>query len=235
MTASVSVVILAGGYSCRMGKDKALLAYNGRSLLSRTVEVAQILSSDVVIVTPWPERYRHVVPAAVRFVQEPAPSYATATPLNASSSSPLGKPSSGPLSGFAEGWQQVSSDWCLLLACDLPYLDASILQAWWNWIVACSKRGWPGAADFPDLPMASLVASERGWEPLCGYYHRRCLPQLEHQLSLKRQAFQPWLATLAVMPYSLVPPQMLFNCNTPADWAMVQSGGLQSGDSLENE
>ena len=138
--ASLSVIVLAGGRSRRMGKDKALLTHQGQSLIGRTIQVAQKLSNDVLIVTPWPERYQSSLPDSVRYITES-----------------LQAPSAGPLSGFSQGWQQTASDWSLLLACDLPYLEVAVLQRWWQWILACDLRGWP---NLPAQPMASLVLSQ---------------------------------------------------------------------------
>lgn len=207
---SVSAIILAGGQSRRMGRDKALLTTrNGQSLLARTVRMARLLTPSVWIVTPWPERYRRQMLSAsefdpafeLQFVQEQ-----------------LSTPPHGPLVGFAQGWEKVSSDWCVLLACDLPYLEGAVLQDWWD-----ELRVMTGA-----LPMASLVPGSKGWEPLCGFYHRRCLPGLHRYLLKGGRSFQGWLATVPVSPYDKVPQQMLFNCNTPQDWATLSDSESDS-------
>ena len=232
---SLGVIILAGGYSRRMGTDKALLILsNGQSLIDHTAQVAQRLSSEVLVVTPWPERYQATLPTSIRLITEvhPPPDPAFCQRSSQKSSQ---KPSAGPLSGFIAGWQHLSTDWCLLLACDLPNLDGTVLQQWWAWIQAQSALGWPlltsasSASLASGQPMASLVpmlkGRRSGWEPLCGYYHRSCLSSLTQQLSAHQRAFQPafqpWLSTLCIARYNHVPPQMLRNCNTPAEWAAV--------------
>ena len=218
LEASLSVIVLAGGYSRRMGVDKALLTYQGQSLIGRTIHVAQQLSTDVIVITPWPERYQPSLPDAVRYVMD---RYVTESTQ---------QPAAGPLNGFAQGLRQTHSDWCLLLACDLPYLEINVLQQWWQWILSCASAQWP---HLPTKPMASLVTtqgSERAkissttsklWQPLCGYYHRSCLASLNQQLATPQRSFQTWLATLPIARYDAVPPTMLFNCNTPTDWTQV--------------
>ncbi len=221
---------MAGGYSRRMGQDKALLTLcDGQPLISRTAQVAQSLSTEVLIVTPWPERYRAIVSDSVRLIAE-----SHSLPNSATCDQKL---SDGPLSGFVAGWQHLSTDWCLLLACDLPQLETSVLQEWWAWIIAQSAFGWPQLEQAPSSqkpsvqtllavqPMASLTPMAKaagghriGWEPICGYYHRSCLPSLEQQHLERRRAFQPWLSALRIARYEAVPPKMLFNCNTQADW-----------------
>ncbi|MGC1309177.1 MAG: molybdenum cofactor guanylyltransferase [Phormidesmis sp.] len=216
---TLSVLILAGGRSRRMGQDKALLsAGDGRSLLHKTAQVAQQLTPEVQVMTPWPERYGSAVPPGVKLIQERVAK----------------KSVRGPLVGFSQGWEQISSDWCLLLACDLPYLEAAVLERWWQWLaVQLAQSQAP-----PAQPMASLTTGVKGWEPLCGYYHRRCAPGLLRYLAEgesvamdargdrnpfvnRTRSFQTWLKSLPIATYNAVPRRMLFNCNTPDDWAAV--------------
>ncbi|MEO0769925.1 MAG: molybdenum cofactor guanylyltransferase [Cyanobacteria bacterium J06649_4] len=200
---TLSVIVLAGGYSSRMGRDKALLTLpDGSTLISRTVEIAQSMSDNVVVVTPWPERYRPLLPSAVQWVQEPL----------------HGKGSAGPLSGFALGWQQVCSTWCLLLPCDMPNLDSAVLQDWWQWIeqhdkTSQNRRLW----DEGGTPLASLAIGKKGWEPLCGFYHRSCTSSLIQHVGSGQRSFQSWLATIPVAAYTSAPPSMFLNCNRPSD------------------
>ncbi len=216
-------MILAGGRSQRMGRDKALLPMaTGQPLLLRTVQVAERLAQNIVVVTPWPERYRALLSKSVILVKEPLPPAYSSKPLSDGTTSDA-PASAGPLSGFAYGWQAIPSSWCLLLACDLPYLDASYLQRWWGWLSALENSSSDLSPRSP-LPLASLVpskSSKKGWEPLCGYYHRRCIPSLEQQLESDQKAFQSWLSKIPIAPYQAMPEQMLFNCNTPGDWAAV--------------
>lgn len=218
----LSCLILAGGHSRRMGQDKALLPMqDGRSLLLQTVQTAQQVTPNVAVITPWPNRYRSLLPADTQLIQEPS---ATAQPGC--------KPSAGPLSGFAYGWQQMTpSDWCLLLACDLPYLEASALHNWWTSIVALGQRSHSLGSEAKSnarFPMASLAANEKGWEPLCGFYHRSCIPSLRHQLAGQQYAFQPWLRQLAVTRYDGASARMFFNCNTPAQWQAIAPNAATS-------
>lgn len=234
MSSKPSVIVLAGGYSRRMGQDKALLVYRGQSLLARTIQVASQISDDVLLVTPWPERYQEELPDSVQYVTEQVPSTQTSIESSRSLESTKRR-SAGPLSGFACGWQQVCSDWCLLLACDLPYLEVLPLKRWWHWIQTQTADNWPDDSrpcEFAQ-PAASLVRINNAskhkhsedqmyWQPLCGYYHRSCLVKLE-QREQKQRSFQRWLSTIPIAQYSDIPPRMLFNCNTPSDWRQVEA------------
>lgn len=227
---SLSAIILAGGHSRRMGQDKALLTTpGGQPLLSQTAQIAQQMTPDVTVVTAWPDRYQSILPSGVQLIREFANESANESASNALTAAP----SAGPLSGFAQGWSQVQGDWCLLLACDLPYLKAAPLSQWWRWLLAnpsTNPLAPPPANSLapPIAPMASLAPGVKGWEPLCGYYHRHCLAALQHYLQVPANAhsFQAWLTMISVEPYFHLPSQMLFNCNTPQDWATVRQTPL---------
>ncbi len=112
----------------------------------------------------------------------------------------------GPLVGFTHGLAQTQTDWVLLLACDLPRLQGEILQSWTAELETLS----------PDT-IALLPHSQKGWEPLCGFYRRRCLPDLQQFVDQGRRSFQAWLANQQVQELRLENREILFNCNTPQD------------------
>jgi len=121
----------------------------------------------------------------------------------------------GPLVGFAQGLAQVQTDWVLLLACDLPRLRVEVLQ---EWIAELNSAG---------KAFALLPRHAKGWEPLCGFYRRSCLPALIDFINHGGRSFQQWLAQ---HPVQLLPlsedDQMLFNCNTPTDLDAVLTTAL---------
>lgn len=112
----------------------------------------------------------------------------------------------GPLVGFAHGLAQTQTDWVLLLACDLPRLQGETLQSWTAELETIS-------AD----TIALLPRSQKGWEPLCGFYRRQCLSNLQDFIQQGRRSFQSWLATQRVQELRLENREILFNCNTPQD------------------
>ncbi|MEO0870008.1 MAG: molybdenum cofactor guanylyltransferase, partial [Cyanobacteria bacterium J06642_11] len=65
---------------------------------------------------------------------------------------------------------------------------------------------------------AALPRHLSRWEPLCGFYHRRCLPALTKAIQQNERSFQKWLANETVVPLQVTDPKMLRNCNTPAQW-----------------
>ena len=99
---TISVIVLAGGASRRMGSNKALLPVTDQeTLVSRVVANLAALSDDIVLVSNTPELYadlpvRHT---ADRFV------------------------GAGPLAGLHAGLLAVQHRWAFIAACDMPLID----------------------------------------------------------------------------------------------------------------
>ncbi|MEH2290061.1 molybdenum cofactor guanylyltransferase [Nostoc sp.] len=192
---TLTAIVLAGGKSSRMGHDKALIPIQGVPLLQRVYGIAQSCADTVYVVTPWPERYQDLLLPGCQFIEE--------VPLSGKSLA------HGPLVGFAQGLAKVKTDWVLLLACDLPRLRVEVLQDWANKLDSVE-----------DNAIAALACHPKGWEPLCGFYRRSCLPQLLEFINQGERSFQQWLRQYPVEVLPLAEPEMLFNCNTPEDLAL---------------
>ncbi|MDJ0733825.1 MAG: molybdenum cofactor guanylyltransferase [Nostocaceae cyanobacterium] len=192
LQSAISAIILAGGKSSRMGRDKALIPIQGVPMLQLVYEIAAGCADKVYIVTPWQESYQHLPLPNCEFIRE--------VPL------PGETGNHGPLVGFAQALTQIQTEWVLLLACDLPRLRIEVLQEW-------AKE----LDNVDDQAIATLVRSDQGWEPLCGFYRRCCLPQLMEFIQQGGRSFQEWLQQHPVQILPLIDMQMLFNCNTPQD------------------
>jgi molybdenum cofactor guanylyltransferase len=199
MTDNLSAIVLAGGKSSRMGRDKALIPIQGVPLLQLVCRVAENCADTVYVVTPWQERYQHLLQPKVQFIRE------NLWVTDGSETLPQ-----GPLIGFAQGLAYVQTEWVLLLACDLPKLRVEVLQ---QWAAALNN--------VTDEALAALVKHEKGWEPLCGFYRRRCLPTLTEFIHQGGRSFQEWIKQYPVQPLPLPYPEMLFNCNTPNDLSQI--------------
>lgn len=200
----LTAIILAGGQSTRMGRDKALIEIEGVPLLRRVADVALQCTAAVYVVTPWPERYRDRLPQGCRCIQE-VPSSAG----EMGSKMGLGQ---GPLVGFARGLAAVETEWVLLLACDLPGLRAEVLRKWVEKLGTVSVDA-----------IALLPRHAKGWEPLCGFYRRRCRADLERFIQQGGRSFQCWLAQQHVEALTVNDPHLFFNCNTPTDLEVART------------
>ena len=186
----ISVLILAGGQSLRMGEDKALLLINGKPFLQQVYEIATALTSHVYILTPWPDRYQEKLTGNYKFLLE-------------------SNRGSGPLVALSEGLAQISAEWILLLACDLPLLKTDILQ---DWIARLNQ--------VPNSILAVVPYQNSRWEPCCGFYRKQALPELQNFIDKGGRSFQNWLREIDAIPLSLGEREakMLWNCNTPVEF-----------------
>jgi len=188
----ISTIILAGGYSTRMGKDKALIEIEGMPLLQRTCQLAQAVASQVSIVTPWGERYKNIIPEGCHIIQE--------TPL------PNETPPHGALVGLYQGMQQVTTDWGLALACDLPKLTGEELEFWCQQLDSIANDKVALVAKSPEI-----------WHPLSGFYHQQCTALFANYLAEGNRSFQEFLDQHPVAELTVRDRATLFNCNTPED------------------
>lgn len=101
-------IILAGGSSRRMGRDKATLQLGGATALERVADAVSRVCSQVVIVSG-----RH----------SPQPAVGSKTEWV---NDPPGM--SGPLAGLASGLAAASHESTLVVACDMPFLSERLLD-----------------------------------------------------------------------------------------------------------
>lgn len=180
----LAAIVLAGGKSSRMGRDKALIELDGVPLLKRICAAAKQCTDSIYVVTSWSDRYRSIV-SDVTWIEESSPR--------------------SPIIGFAEAFEQISADWVLLLACDLPNLNGETLQDWMQQL------------DVESETIAVVPKSTKGWEPLCGFYRSNSLPSLKAYLQSGDRSFQDWLDRETVQELQVSDRRVLLNCNSPED------------------
>lgn len=192
----LAALVLAGGRSRRMGQDKALLTIDGQPLIAQVCQAALACTPAVYSLTPWPERYRPLVSAAVQFLPEPLPAAGASPP--------------GPLASLALSLGQIEAAWVLVLACDLPRLDPVQLQRW--------------STQLPNLSATTLAYVPKlgdRWEPLCGFYRPASQTALAQFVETGERSLQQWLSAHSVAPITAAPVELFYNLNTPADLAAL--------------
>ena len=107
----VTLVLLAGGRSRRMGTDKALMPFLGTTLLRFQLEHAALLGVTEVLVSAGEN---------AAGLQREAPQLRII---------PDDLPDRGPLGGIAACLRRASSAFCLTLPVDVPFLPAEALAA----------------------------------------------------------------------------------------------------------
>jgi molybdopterin-guanine dinucleotide biosynthesis protein A len=108
--ARVSGIILAGGQSRRLGRDKAVEPVGGQPLIRRVIERVSPVSSEIVVVVA--DRAR-----------------GEALPLAEGHRVALDiYPGKGSLGGIFSGLTAVREEWGLVVACDMPFLNLELLR-----------------------------------------------------------------------------------------------------------
>ena len=109
MSEGTSAIVLAGGRSTRLGRDKASEPLLGVSLLQRTVSNIDGLIDEIVIVRAAHQKLPEIeTSASLRVVDD----------LHADS---------GPLAGIYTGLKTIATPNALTVACDLPLLQSNLL------------------------------------------------------------------------------------------------------------
>src|SRR5215469_1568033 len=103
----LSAVLLTGGESRRMGRDKATILFRNQPLWQHQLGILSKLEPEMLLVSaridpPWR-------PADVEFVAD-------------------AHPSRGPLSGIGAALARTTSDHLLVLAVDMPFMTAGYLR-----------------------------------------------------------------------------------------------------------
>ena len=161
-----------------MGRDKARLPFRGADLVSSVAAaVARAAGSATLIGHP-------VLPSL-----------------------PDRYPGEGPLGGILTALHHATADCCLIVACDMPEIDAAFLTR----LVEHAGQT-PGAAILPygpdDLP-----------QPLCAVYPRSALAIMEAHFAAGVRKVTTALAGVAVEPLRVAELSIFQNVNTPEDWA----------------
>lgn len=196
MTSGASItlcgLVLAGGLSSRMGRDKAALVHpDGRTLARRCHDLLAEAGCETVALS-----LRHGQQTPAGFADLPQVVLVR---------DPEGM-SQGPLGGMLAAMRlRPEADW-LMLACDLPRLDLATLTH-----LLVSKR--------PDEPFLSYRSEFDGLpEPLCALYAPAALPILEQAQAEGMRCPRKPLIRHHCRLLEPVTPHALDNANTPHDW-----------------
>ncbi len=104
----MAVIILAGGQSRRLGRDKAWQTVGGVALITRVLDAADGLPGEVFVVANEPDKYEALAGRAEIRRDE--------------------TPNLGPLGGLYTGLLATSDRDNLLLPCDAPFLKPELLH-----------------------------------------------------------------------------------------------------------
>lgn len=114
----MSAIIVAGGQSLRMGRDKAFVKLDGKRLLDRVLDALPPSAGTVIISANDPRMYEEYQARGIIVVPDPLPEQ-------------------GPLVGLLAGLDAIDDDAALALSCDAPFLSTSLLE---HLLAACQAH-----------------------------------------------------------------------------------------------
>jgi molybdopterin-guanine dinucleotide biosynthesis protein A len=188
----ITIAIQSGGQSSRMGHDKALLPLGGMSLIEHVLLRVEDLGDEILITTNQPEDYEFLGRRMVGDRQ----------------------PGAGSLDGLLTALEAARGERVLLLACDMPFVNRSLLE----YMLAIETD-------------AEVVIPRRGgkFQPLHAIYAKDCVGPIREALEAgeKRMiSFFPHIHTRIIEQEVLdqYDPDGLsfFNANTPEEFAQAE-------------
>jgi molybdopterin-guanine dinucleotide biosynthesis protein A len=179
----VAAAILAGGRASRMGgQAKSFLVVDGARVIDRQLAVLRTLAQEILLVANDPGPYREL-----------------GLPIVADETA-----GQGPLAGILAALLAARAPYVLVVACDMPFLEAAPLAR---------------LRDAPEADVA-IAVGERP-EPLCARYGRGCLAPIRRRLAASERRATDLLddpeVRVARVTYTSNERRILTNVNTPED------------------
>ena len=145
----VSGIVLAGGMSRRLGRNKAVEPLGGAPLIERVIlRLSQIASETVVVVADGRGALDLPLPESARVAADIYPDC-------------------GSLGGIFTGLTAAKAEWGVVVACDMPFLNARLFQR-----MLGERDGYDAVVPVVDGRP----------EPTHAVYSKECLPYIERRL-----------------------------------------------------
>jgi molybdopterin-guanine dinucleotide biosynthesis protein A len=194
------VAIQAGGESRRMGHDKALMPFLGQPLIRRVIDRVSPIADELIVTTNDPEAYRFL-----------------GLPLY-----PDLVPGRGALGGLYTALSSASQPLVAVVACDMPFVCADLLEAMRNALLSENK----------DI---AIPRPQGGLEPFHAVYRRdTCLPHILSALEQDKWRVDAWFAKVNIRYFdqsellTFEPYLLCFsNVNTPEELEAAEQLVLQ--------
>jgi molybdenum cofactor guanylyltransferase len=161
-------IVTAGGRSTRMGRDKALLEIDGRTMIEYVIDALQPVTSNLAIIANSNEYKRFGLPV---FADK--------------------NTGIGPLEAIRTALANSSTPFVILLGCDMPLVTSELISFLLGLanepipVAFCSPALSPNSGvQTSDLPFAVVPLNESGKpEPLCAVYSTKALPVVSDLIS----------------------------------------------------
>jgi molybdopterin-guanine dinucleotide biosynthesis protein A len=186
---SITGLVLAGGRSERMGRDKALLVMNRETQLARAARVLAEICGGVLV--------------AVRAEQAETSAYPSFDLV--ADESGVG----GPAAGLLGAWRRVPEDALLVLAVDMPQVDAPLLRR----LIESRNAGSVATA---------FVHADGTLEPLCTIWEPAAQAILRERARNSNVSLRSVLESSTVCRVVPPVPASIRSVNTPQDYAALR-------------
>ena len=192
---SFSLAIIAGGQSRRMGRDKAFVELAGKPLIQHVIErSADLGQAETILITNQPALYAHL-----------------GLPMHQDI-----LPNKGSLGGIYTALARAKSPDVLVLACDMPFVNRSLLRFMIEQI-----------NDETDIVVPTVDGYPQG---LHAIYRKTCIEPIAEQLAANRLKIirfydQMRVRYLDEADYAAFDPdgRCFTNLNTPEELAAAES------------
>ncbi len=108
----ISALIVSGGRSARMGRDKKFLEIDGRSFIERAVDVAEEFADEIILVVGSKEQMECTEALGIDGVTVVVDA----------------KEGRGPVMGLLTGMYAAKGEWVVVLPTDAPMMNAGIFK-----------------------------------------------------------------------------------------------------------
>ncbi|MCL4487554.1 MAG: molybdenum cofactor guanylyltransferase [Chloroflexi bacterium] len=220
----VTGLIMAGGQSRRMGRDKAWIDFQGKALVEHVLDHVRPLCSEVYIVANDAAAFESLGVPVVPDIF----------------------PGKGPLGGVYSGMLVAREQHCLAVACDMPFLNPALVRFLislapdYDVVIPRAKdpsgrTPHPPSKDrmaaAPDARFRRLpIAKQSDLHPMHAIYSKSCIPSIQSHLKegdLRLIAFFQELRVRIVEQAEVdrYDPTHLsfFNVNSPDDLVKAQA------------
>lgn len=141
----IGAIILSGGKSSRFGPDKGLAPFKGRPLIDYSIGISEQFTKDIIISANSNEYEKFGFPIIPDIYKN-----------------------AGPMGGIYTALQKAKYELNLILPCDTPYIDKSLIHLLIN--------------NYDQEDVVIFQTEDIRFHPLLGLYHKRILPKLKKSL-----------------------------------------------------
>jgi molybdenum cofactor guanylyltransferase len=212
----VSGIVLAGGQSRRMGRDKALIELQGKPIIQYALDALASMCDERIVVANDTAIYaRFGVPVVADLI-----------------------PGKGSLGGIYSGLQAARGEYVIAVACDMPFLNGALLRFMLSLapqydvvlpqassLSGKTQRGAGAKSRDKTTPLANQpLAKDRDLHPMHAIYSKKCLASMEEKLRMDDLRLIAFFDSVRVRilessEVDRFDPEhwSLFNVNTPQD------------------